>query len=243
MQPASGLRCVAASDTLAGVTSPDNADMTMTRADNLREEVVNALTHGIGAAVALGASAVLITLAAIFGDGWQLASAIVFGSSLLLLYLASTLYHAIPHPIAKARLKIFDHCAIYILIAGTYTPFTLIGLRDDGGWLLFWIAWGLAALGVSFKLFFTGRFKLVSTLIYVAMGWMGLAAIGPMMRQLPPSTLAWLIAGGVAYTLGAVVYMSKRLRYAHAIWHLFVIAGSVCHFVAVASQVLARDYA
>lgn len=215
----------------------------MTRADELREEVVNALTHGIGAAVALGASAVLITLAAIHGDGWQLASAIVFGGSLLLLYLASTLYHAIPHPIAKARLKVFDHCAIYILIAGTYTPFTLIGLREHGGWALLCIAWTLAALGVAFKLFYTGRFKLVSTLIYLAMGWMGLAAIGPMIQQLPTSTLAWLIAGGAAYTLGAVVYMSKRLRYAHAIWHLFVIAGSVCHFVAVASQVLASDYA
>ncbi|TXK62644.1 PAQR family membrane homeostasis protein TrhA [Alkalisalibacterium limincola] len=214
----------------------------MSRADELREEVVNALTHGLGAVIALAAGAVLITLAAVFGDGWQLAGAIVFGATLLLLYLASTLYHAIPHPIAKQRLKVFDHCAIYLLIAGTYTPFTLIGLRDDGGWLLFGVIWALAAMGIAFKLFFTGRFKLVSTLIYVAMGWIALLAIGPMLRQLPPTTLAWLFAGGVAYTVGAVFYMSRRLRYGHAIWHLFVIAGSVCHFVAVATQVLSPDY-
>lgn len=215
----------------------------MTRADDLREEIVNALTHGIGALTALAAGAVLITLAAVHGDGWQLAGAIVFGATLLLLYLASTLYHAIPHPIAKQRLKVFDHCAIYLLIAGTYTPFTLIGLRDDGGWLLFGVIWSLAALGIVFKLFFTGRFKLVSTLVYVAMGWIALLAIGPMLRQLPPTTLGWLFAGGVAYTVGALFYMSRRLRYGHAIWHLFVIAGSVCHFVAVATQVLAPDYA
>lgn len=214
----------------------------MSRADELREEVVNALTHGLGAVIALAAGAVLITLAAVFGDGWQLAGAIVFGATLLLLYLASTLYHAIPHPIAKQRLKVFDHCAIYLLIAGTYTPFTLIGLRDDGGWLLFGVIWALAAMGIIFKLFFTGRFKLVSTLIYVAMGWIALLAIGPMLRQLPPTTLAWLFAGGVAYTVGAVFYMSRRLPYGHAIWHLFVIAGSVCHFVAVATQVLSPDY-
>jgi hemolysin III len=215
----------------------------MTRADELREEIVNALTHGIGAVIALAAGAVLITLAAVYGDMWQLAGAIVFGATLLLLYLASTLYHAIPHPIAKLRLKVFDHCAIYLLIAGTYTPFTLIGLRDDGGWLLFGVIWTLALAGIVFKLFFTGRFKLVSTLIYVAMGWIALLAIGPMLRQLPPVTLGWLFAGGVAYTVGALFYMSRRLRYAHAIWHLFVIAGSVCHFVAVATQVLAPDYA
>ncbi|MGY6517090.1 MAG: PAQR family membrane homeostasis protein TrhA [Lysobacteraceae bacterium] len=215
----------------------------MTRADELREEIVNALTHGIGAVLALAAGAVLITLAAVFGDGWQLAGAIVFGGTLLVLYLASTLYHAIPHPIAKHRLKIFDHCAIYLLIAGTYTPFTLIGLREDGGWWLFAAIWSLAAVGIVFKLFFTGRFKLLSTLIYIAMGWLALAAIGPMLRQLPTVTLVWLFAGGIAYTVGALFYMSRRLAYGHAIWHIFVIAGSVCHFVAVSTQVLARDYA
>lgn len=209
----------------------------MSPAHNVREEIANALTHGLGAVAALAAGAVLITLAALFGDGWQLAGAIVFCATLLLLYLASTLYHAIPHPVAKSRLKVFDHCAIYLLIAGTYTPFTLVGLRGPWGWTLFGLIWGLALAGCVFKLYFTGRFKGLSTAIYVAMGWLVLIAIEPMLRLLPTWTLGWLFAGGVAYTVGALFYMSRRLPYAHAIWHAFVIAGSVCHFVAVASQV------
>ncbi len=209
----------------------------MTATHSLREELVNALTHGLGAVAALAGGAVLITLAAIFGDGWQLAGAIVFGASLLLLYLASTLYHAIRHPGAKSRLKVLDHCAIYLLIAGTYTPFALVGLRGPWGWGLLATIWTLALAGCVFKLFFTGRFKLLSTLIYVAMGWLALIAIEPMLRLLPGWTLAWLFAGGIAYTVGALFYLSRRLPYAHAIWHGFVIAGSVCHFIAVYSQV------
>src|SRR5690606_34044289 len=135
------------------------------------EELVNALTHGLGATAALVGGAVLITLAAMLGDAWQLTSAIVFGVCLLLLYIASTLYHAVRHPVAKARLKVFDHCAIYLLIAGTYTPFTLIGLGGPWGWWLFGTIWTLAFAGVVFKLFFTGRFKRLSTMIYIAMGW------------------------------------------------------------------------
>src|SRR5690606_86448 len=132
-----------------------------------REELANALTHGLGAAAALAGGAVLITLAAIFGNGWQLGAAIVFGVSLLLLYLASTLYHSFRHPVLKGRLKVFDHCAIYLLIAGTYTPFTLVGLRGPWGWGLFAAIWSLALAGVVFKLFYTGRFKRASTLVYV----------------------------------------------------------------------------
>ncbi len=211
---------------------------TTTAPSSLREEVANALTHGLGAVVALAAGAVLITLAALHGDGWQLAGAIVFSVTLLLLYVASTLYHAIPFPLAKARLKIFDHCAIYVLIAGTYTPFTLIGLRGAWGWSLFAVIWTLAVAGVVFKLFFTGRFKLVSTLIYVAMGWLVLVAIVPMTRALDAWALGWLFAGGVAYTAGTIFYLSRRIRYAHSIWHGFVLGGSACHFLAVASQVL-----
>lgn len=205
---------------------------------SLREEVANALTHGLGAVVALGASAVLITLTALWGDGWQLASAIVFSVALVLLYVASTLYHAITHPGAKARLKVFDHCAIYILIAGTYTPFTLVGLRPTWGWALFTAIWTLALAGVVFKLFFTGRFKGLSTAFYIAMGWLVVLAIGPLVRALDTWTLAWLFGGGVAYTAGTVFYMSKRIPYAHTIWHAFVLTGSICHFLAVASEVL-----
>ncbi len=209
-----------------------------THATSFREEVANALTHGIGAAVALVAGAVLITLTAVHGDGWQLAGAIVFCVALFVLYLASTLYHAIPHPVAKARLKVFDHCAIYVLIAGTYTPFTLIGLRGAWGWSLFAVIWTLAVAGVVFKLFFTGRFKLVSTLIYIAMGWLVLVAIVPMTRALDAWALGWLFGGGVAYTAGTFFYMSRRIPYAHTIWHSFVIGGSACHFLAVTGQVL-----
>ncbi|ALJ29009.1 transmembrane hemolysin protein [Stenotrophomonas acidaminiphila] len=205
---------------------------------DIHEEIASALTHGLGAVTALGASAVLITLAAIYGDGWQLASAIVFGIALLLLYTASTLYHAIQHPVAKGRLKIFDHCAIYILIAGTYTPFTLIGLRGPWGWGLFAAIWTLAVGGVIFKLFYTGRFKRLSTAIYIAMGWLVVVAIEPMWNSLDGFTLGWLLAGGVSYTLGTYFYHRESVRYSHAIWHLFVIAGSVCHFVSVTAQIL-----
>lgn len=210
----------------------------MEHAVDLREEFASALTHGLGAAAALAGGGVLITLAALHGDHWQLIASVVFGISLLLLYVASTLYHAIQHPIAKARLKVFDHCAIYLLIAGTYTPFTLIGLRGQVGWLLFAAIWTLALLGVVFKLFYTGRFKLLSTAIYIAMGWLVILAIKPLLAALDNWTFGWLLAGGVFYTLGTVFYHRPSLRYSHAVWHLFVIAGSVCHYVAVMAQVL-----
>ncbi|MGO4552500.1 hemolysin III family protein [Lysobacter sp. 2RAF19] len=202
-----------------------------------REERLSALTHGVGALLALAGGAVLIALAAVHGDGWQLAAAIVFSISLLLLYSASTLYHAIQDPRAKPALKVFDHCAIYLLIAGTYTPFTLIGLRGEVGRNLFIAIWSLAAAGIAFKLFFTGRFKLLSTLVYVAMGWLVLLAIKPVWQALDAWTLGWLLAGGVAYTLGTVFYHRPSMRYSHAVWHLFVIAGSACHYIAVLAQV------
>ncbi|UYB54354.1 hemolysin III family protein [Xanthomonas sp. AM6] len=203
-----------------------------------RDELASALTHGLGAVAALAGSSVLITLAAIYGDGWQLAGAIVFGVALLLLYTASTLYHAIPHPGAKARLQVLDHCAIYVLIAGTYTPFTLIGLRGPWGWGLFAAIWTIALAGVIFKLFFTGRFRLLSTILYLAMGWLIVVAIEPLLHSVDVPTLCWLLAGGLFYTLGTYFYQRDTVRYFHAIWHLFVLAGSVCHFVAVTAQVL-----
>ena len=209
-----------------------------TRGTHSREELANAWTHGLGAVAAFAGGAVLVTLAALRGNGTQLAAAIVFGASLLLLYLASTCYHASRDPVSRARLKVFDHCAIYLLIAGTYTPFTLIGLRGELGRNLFIAIWTLALAGITFKLFFTGRFKLVSTLIYVAMGWLALVAIRPVMAALDAWTFGWMLAGGVAYTLGTVFYHRPKLRYSHAIWHLFVVAGSVCHYIAVMAQVL-----
>ena len=211
----------------------------MTEPHTLREEFANALTHGLGVVAALCASSVLITMAALRGDVWQLSSAIIYGITLVLLYAASTLYHAVPHANAKARLKVFDHCAIYLLIAGTYTPITLISLRESWGWWMFGTIWTLAMLGVIFKLFFTGRFKLVSTLIYVGMGWLVIVAIKPILMHLDNWTLGWLFVGGLFYTGGTWFYMHQRLRYAHAIWHLFVLAGSISHYVAVIGLVVA----
>ena len=202
-----------------------------------REELANVLTHGLGALASACGGAVLITLAAVFGDVWQIVGASVFGASLLLLYSASTLYHAVRHEIVRARLKVFDHCAIYVLIAGTYTPFMLVDLRGGWGGTLFGVVWGLAVAGIVFKLFCTGKLRVLSTLMYIGMGWLAVIAIGPMLRELPTSALIWLLAGGLTYTVGTVFYHS-RIPYSHAIWHLFVLGGSACHFVAVLSQVM-----
>ncbi len=220
-------------------TSPvPDTDPPLERAETMGEELASALTHGLGATAALAGGAVLITLAALFGDGWQLGASIVFGITLLLLYVASTLYHAIQHPIVKGRLQVFDHCAIYLLIAGTYTPFTLIGLRGPVGWTLFGVIWALAVIGVIFKLFYTGRFKRLSTLVYIAMGWLVIVAAKPVMAALDAWTFGWLIAGGVFYTLGTVFYHRPEMKFSHAIWHVFVILGSVCHYISVMAQVL-----
>ena len=167
-----------------------------------REELANAISHGLGALAALAGGSVLITLSAAFGNGWQLAGAIVFSASLFLLYLASTLYHVTSNLEWRGRLKVFDHCAIFILIAGTYTPFTLVGLREDGGWWLFAAIWTLAAAGVVFKLFFTGRFKGLSTAIYIAMGWLVVFAAGPMLRHVGTAELVWLGVGGLLMANG-----------------------------------------
>lgn len=206
----------------------------------LRDERWSAITHGAGAVLGAIGGIVLITLAALWGDGWQLASAIVFSVTLILLYTASAFYHAAPFKTAlKARLKVLDHCAIYLLIAGTYTPIALVGLREHCGWWLFGAIWTLAVGGVVFKLLTRGRFKLLSTLIYIAMGWLAIVAIKPMTEQLSTWALVWIFSGGVAYTLGTLFYMSRRIRYTHTIWHGFVLAGSALHFAAVATQVWA----
>jgi len=198
-----------------------------------REELANTITHGLGTLAALAGGTFLISLAALEGDPWKIVGATVFTATLLLLYAASTLYHAARPPELKRRLKVLDHAAIYLLIAGTYTPFTLVGLRGGWGWSLFGVVWGLAVAGVIFKLFFTGRFRLVSTGIYLAMGWMVVVAVGPIVRHLEPSVIVWMAAGGLAYTGGTLFYHNHRLPHAHAVWHAFVMAGSACHAVAI----------
>jgi hemolysin III len=210
--------------------------VTERRESRSRQELANTLTHGVGVLAALAGGAVLVTMASLRGDPWRIVGAAVFTATLVLLYAASTLYHAARSPLARSRLKVLDHASIYLLIAGTYTPFTLGGLRGGWGWSLFGVIWGLAVAGVVFKLFAAGRFPRVSTAIYIAMGWLILVAVGPMLRHLQPAVLGWLLAGGLAYTLGTFFYHSRRLTYAHAVWHGFVLAGSACHAVAVGLQ-------
>jgi len=201
-------------------------------------EYWNTLTHGLGALLSLLGGVTLITLASLYGSSWQLTSAIVFSLSLIGLYTASTFYHGIRDPKTKNRLKVLDHCMIYVLIAGSYTPFALIALRDDGGWLLFGIVWALAAAGIVFKLFYTGRFELASTLIYLGMGWLVVFAAGPMLRNVGTAELIWLGIGGLFYSFGTVFYLRDRIRHNHAIWHGFVLAGSDRNFVAISLLVL-----
>lgn len=199
-----------------------------------REELVSAATHAAGIVLSAFGGAFLIVLASLRGNARLIVGVSIFTATLILLYSASTLYHVSLREASRRRLKILDHAAIYLLIAGTYTPFTLAGLQGAWGWSMFGTIWGLAVAGVVFKLFFTGRFQVLSTGIYIAMGWLVLVAIVPMTRALSPLTLAWLVAGGVTYTLGTLFYHSRR-QYAHGIWHLFVLGGSVCHAVAVAT--------
>lgn len=203
-----------------------------------REEIANALTHGLGVVLGIGGGAVLVTLAALFAGVRETISIAVFSVCLILLYTASTLYHAARHPTIKSRLKVLDHCAIFLMIAGTYTPFTIAAMRGGWGWALFGIIWGLAIFGVVFKLFFTGRFRLVSTATYIGMGWLVVVAFVPLTQALTPTALAWLVIGGVLYTTGTLFYHLERIPYSHAIWHLFVLGGSICHFAAVTAQLI-----
>lgn len=202
-----------------------------------KQELPNTLTHGAGAVGSIVVLCILLVMAARGGDVWEIVGVAIFGATLFTLYLASTLYHAVQSPTLKARLKVFDHSAIYLLIAGTYTPFMLGVLRGGWGWSMFGVIWGLAVAGIVFKLFLTGRYPRLSTAIYVLMGWLVLIAAVPMVQLMSRETLAWLIAGGVTYTAGTVFYHNQRLRHSHAIWHLFVLGGSVCHAIAIAVSI------
>jgi hemolysin III len=203
-----------------------------------REEVANTITHGLGAVASLVGGVALVAMAVASGDPWRIIGASVFSIALVLLYTASAVYHGAPGGPAKSRLEILDHCAIFVLIAGTYTPFTLVTLQGVWGWSLFGVVWGLAVAGVILKLIFATRFPLLSTLLYIAMGWLVVVAAGPMAQALSLGPLLLLIAGGVTYTAGTLFYHNRRIPYAHAIWHLFVLGGSVMHYLAVASQVV-----
>jgi len=200
-----------------------------------REEWWNSVTHGFGLVASVTATVLLVVFAALGGDPWLIVGVSVFGTTLVLLYAASTLYHAVGSPRAKGWLRSLDHGAIFLLIAGTYTPFVLVPLRGGWGWSLFGVVWGFAVVGVVFKLLAAERFPRISTAVYIALGWVVVVAIVPLVRRVPAATLGWLLAGGLSYTAGTIFYGCHRVPYGHAIWHLFVLGGSACHAIAVAT--------
>ncbi len=202
------------------------------------EELANSLTHGAGLILSIAGFMVLLVLAAVRGSAWRIVSCAVYGSTLICLYTASTLYHGIRSRRLKRVLKICDHSAIYLLIAGTYTPFLLVNLRGSWGWSLFAVIWGLAMAGILFKVWFVEHFPVLSTVVYLLMGWLALVAVKPMLLSVPQSGVLWLLAGGVLYTVGVVFYAWKKIPYNHAIWHGFVLAGSTCHYFAVLCSVI-----
>jgi hemolysin III len=206
---------------------------------SIGEEIANSVTHGVAAACSVAALAILVVSAAMRGDAWHVVSCAIFGVTLILLYLASTLYHALPVGKAKLVFRILDHASIYLLIAGTYTPFTLVTLRGAWGWSLFGVVWTLAVAGVVFQSLLIGRLPALSTSVYVLMGWAVVIAFRPLLHALPWGGVLWLAAGGLSYTLGVFFFVSKS-KFAHMVWHLFVIAGSACHFFAVFFYVIPR---
>ncbi len=202
------------------------------------EEIANSVTHGIGVIVSIAGLVLLIVFSALYGNAWHIVSSSVYGTSLLILYLSSTLYHSLQGKRAKSFFRIMDHSSIFILIAGTYTPFTLVSLNGPWGWSIFGLIWGLAVLGIIFKVFFTGRYGFLSTLLYVLMGWMIVIAVKPVIEAVPTGGLILLLSGGLCYTAGLIFYAWKKLKYAHTIWHLFVIGGSALHYFAVMFYVI-----
>ncbi|MDT8281787.1 MAG: hemolysin III family protein [Gammaproteobacteria bacterium] len=202
------------------------------------EERLNIYSHATGILLSVIGLVLLVLRASQYGNVWHVVSFSIFGASLILLFSASTVYHSATGSVMRARLRVIDHAAIYVLIAGTYTPFTLVTLTGSTGWIFFGISWGMALTGIVLKVFFTGRYELVSTSMYVFMGWIIVFAIQPLVNNLPIEGLFWLIAGGVAYTVGAILYAIKKIKFNHAIFHVFVLLGAFFQFIAVYCYVL-----
>ena len=200
----------------------------------LKEETANTLICGLGLLLSIAGLAALVTPVALHGNAWQVVSFSIYGATLILLYAASTLYHAVRSPPLKRVFEMVDQSAIYLLIAGTYTPFTLVTLRSPFGWSLFGVIWGLALAGIAVTLLFPAeKLQVFSSLSYLVMGWLIVAGAGPLMKNLPAGGPFWLAAGGVLYSAGVPVFFFKKKRFAHTVWHLFVLGGSICHYVAV----------
>ena len=197
-------------------------------------EKLNTFTHLLGSALAISGLSILVTVAVLQGDPWKVFSFSIYGITLVLLYSLSTIYHGVQNPRAKAILQKLDHNAIYLLIAGSYTPISLITLRGPWGWTLFGLIWSLALLGVVQELLFGHRTRRPSLVLYVLMGWLVVIAINPLMRAMPTAGLLWLLAGGLVYSMGIYFYIhGERVRHFHGVWHLFVLGGSVCHFICI----------
>ena len=204
----------------------------------LGEEIANSVIHGIGVVFGIAGLGVLTAFASLHGDAWHIVGCSIFSAALILLYTASTLYHSIPIPQVKAVLRTLDHSAIFVLIAGTYTPFLLVNLRGPWGWSLFGVIWGFALIGIVLRILRGRRSTLLSVGLYVGMGWAVVVAIKPMLNHVAPGGLLLLLLGGFAYTFGVIFYAWKRLPYHHAIWHVFVLAGSILHFFAILFYVI-----
>lgn len=202
------------------------------------QERANRLTALVGAVMVGVGTAFLIVLACLKGNAWHIVSFSVYGGTLFLLYLVATLYHSFRSPGAKRVFEMLDHSAIFLLIAGTYTPFMLVTLRGPWGWSLFGVVWGLGIIGVVYKLFFTGRHRIFSTALYIGLGWMAVLALKPLMAALPAGGMILLVLGGLSYTLGTIFYHREKFYYSHAVWHLFVLTGSLFHYFAILFYVL-----
>ncbi len=211
----------------------DLKERALARFYSLGEEIMNGVTHGIGAALSVAGLTVLVVLAVLYGNVTQVVSFSIYGASLVTLYVASTLYHSFQHPEAKRIFRILDHASIFFLIAGTYTPFLLLGVQGAWGWTFLILIWGLAILGVSFKALFINRLQKLSVLMYILMGWLGVLVIQTLLVNISVGGLVWLAVGGAAYTIGVIFYALKKIPYMHGVWHLFVLLGSACHYFAV----------
>jgi len=204
----------------------------------LSTELANSVTHGVGLGLSIAGLAVLVVFAVLHGSARHVVACSVYGATLVALYLTSTMYHSIQEPSAKRVWRILDHSAIYLLIAGTYTPFALVTLRGGWGWSTFGVVWGLAILGILFKAFTTGRYRAASLVVYLLMGWLALVILKPLLSSLHYGGVIFLLVGGLFYTVGVIFYLARRIPHHHAIWHLFVMIGSTCHFFAVMFYVL-----
>lgn len=211
----------------------ENHEKTKYRKLTVKEEIFNSITHGIGVLLSIAALVILVVLAVGKGDKWHIVSFSIYGSTMVLLYLSSTLYHSFTKEKIKNLFARFDHAAIFLLIAGTYTPFLLTALRGTFGWVLFGIIWGVAIVGVVIRSIYLTRFRKLMVAMYLIMGWMFVVAVGPMIKNLPLTSLIFLFLGGIFYSVGVVFYLKRNLKYGHGIWHLFVLAGSILHFFAV----------